>query len=191
MAYSAPVVFFDACVLYPAALRSLLMYMAADGLFLARWSNPVHEEWMRALLKHRPDITRRQAERIRDLMNQNAADSLVSGFEHRITDLALPDQSDLHVLAAAIHCRASVIVTFNLKHFPVLALEQYDIEPRGPDDFIRVLVETVPDLVCRAARRHRLSLKAPPMGVDAYLQNLEVCGTVKAVKALRGFHAGL
>ena len=36
MAETSPVVFFDACVLYPAALRSLMMYMAMDGLFQPR-----------------------------------------------------------------------------------------------------------------------------------------------------------
>ncbi len=38
MADLPPVVFFDACVLYPAALRSLLMYMAVDRLFLLKYA---------------------------------------------------------------------------------------------------------------------------------------------------------
>ncbi|MGC8540921.1 MAG: PIN domain-containing protein [Phycisphaerae bacterium] len=191
MAEPPPVVFFDACVLYPAMLRRLLMYMAVDHLFLARWSNAVHEEWMRAVLNNRPDITRRQVERIRDLMNENATDSLVFGFENRISNLTLSDPSDRHVLAAAFQCRASMIVTFNLKHFPVFALKQYDIEARSPDDFICFLVEMVPDMVCRAARRHRLSLKSPPMTVEASLHNLEISGIVKTVKALRDLFASL
>lgn len=191
MAEPSPVVFFDACVLYPAALRSLLMYMAVGGLFQARWSNAVHEEWMSAVLNTRTDITRQQVERIRNLMNENAADSLVSGFEHHIGNLTLPDLSDCHVLAAAIQCRASMIVTFNLKHFPPSALRQYHIEPCAPDNFIKDLVDTAPDLVCRAARRHRQSLKSPPLTVEKYLQTLEVCRIVKAVQAMRPFYASL
>ena len=50
--------FFDANVLYPAGLRNFLMYLALTGIFRAHWSAEVHEEWMRNLLKNRPDITR-------------------------------------------------------------------------------------------------------------------------------------
>ena len=62
-------VVYDACVLYPAPLRSLLMYLAMTGLYRARWTNDIHEEWMRNVQEDYPDVTRYQAERIRDLMN--------------------------------------------------------------------------------------------------------------------------
>lgn len=35
---------YDACVLYPAPLRSLLMYLALTDLFRARWTDAIHEE---------------------------------------------------------------------------------------------------------------------------------------------------
>lgn len=119
----APVtVFLDANVLYPAALRDLLMRLALQGVMRARWSNRVHEEWMQAVLRDHPHLTCRQLERTRDLMNRHAADSLVTGFEHRIAQLTLPDPDDRHVLAAAIHCHAEVILTRNLRDFPASAL---------------------------------------------------------------------
>ena len=34
-------VVYDACVLYPAPLRSLLMYLAMTGLYRARWTNDI------------------------------------------------------------------------------------------------------------------------------------------------------
>jgi hypothetical protein len=43
---------------------------------------------------------------------------------------------DRHVLAAAIRSSAQTIVTFNLKHFPIAALEQYDLEALHPDEFL-------------------------------------------------------
>ena len=61
-------VIYDACVLYPAPLRSLLMYLAMTDLFRARWTEAIHEEWMRNVQKGYPDITRQQVERIRDLI---------------------------------------------------------------------------------------------------------------------------
>ncbi len=60
---------YDACVLYPAPLRSFLMYLAVTDLYRARWTNDIHEEWMRNVVKDHPDIERAQVEHIRDLMN--------------------------------------------------------------------------------------------------------------------------
>ena len=48
--------FLDANVLYPALLRNILLRLASQGLFQARWSNQVHDEWMAALRPDRPDI---------------------------------------------------------------------------------------------------------------------------------------
>jgi len=41
--------FYDANVLYGSALRNFLMRLALTGLFLAKWSAGVHEEWMSKL----------------------------------------------------------------------------------------------------------------------------------------------
>ena len=54
--------FLDANVLYPADLRSFLMFLAVPGIFRAQWSNDVHEEWISNLLERRPDLTRAQLE---------------------------------------------------------------------------------------------------------------------------------
>ncbi len=62
---AALIAFYDANVLYPAELRNLLMHLALTGLFRARWSAAVHEEWISNLLKKRPDLTRVQLERTR------------------------------------------------------------------------------------------------------------------------------
>ncbi len=49
-------VVYDACVLYPAPLRSFLMYLAMTDLYRARWTNDIHEEWMRNVVKDYPHI---------------------------------------------------------------------------------------------------------------------------------------
>ena len=152
---------FDACVLYPGTLRSFLMYLAVTDLFRGRWTNAIHDEWMRNIRKDYPNITQAQVERIRDLMNTNVRDCLVSGYEPLIPALTLPDPEDRHVLAAAIHCGADVIVTFNLKHFSEAALKQYGIEAVHPDDFLNSQLEAAPNIVCAAAKRQRESLKNP------------------------------
>jgi hypothetical protein len=60
-----PVVLYDASVLYPAPLRDLLMRIALTDIVRARWTADIHEEWMRNVLKTRPDLTRMQLERTR------------------------------------------------------------------------------------------------------------------------------
>lgn len=111
-------VLYDSCVLYPAPLRDLLMHLAVTNLYQAKWTDAIHDEWTRNVLKDRPDLRPEQLQRTRELMNAHVLDCLVTGYESLINGLSLPDQDDRHVLAAAIHAGADLIVTFNLKDFP-------------------------------------------------------------------------
>ena len=52
----AQIAFLDASVLYPATLRNLLMHLAVAGVFHARWTDRVQDEWTTALLRDRPDL---------------------------------------------------------------------------------------------------------------------------------------
>ncbi|WP_340615190.1 hypothetical protein [Xenorhabdus thailandensis] len=56
MKYSPYPVVLDACVLYPARLRDLLMHLGLAGLYQPKWSATIQGEWKRNLLKQRPDI---------------------------------------------------------------------------------------------------------------------------------------
>ena len=113
---------FDACVLYPAPLRDLLMNLALTGLFRARWTDDIHKEWIENLLENEPERDRARLERTRDLMDTATRDSLVSGYEGIVSALQLPDPNDRHVLAAAIVGGCHVIVTANLRDFPGTAV---------------------------------------------------------------------
>ena len=68
-------VVYDACVLYPAALRDFLMHLAITNLFRARWTDMIHDEWIRNVLKDRPDLEARQLDRTRQLMDLPEAGS--------------------------------------------------------------------------------------------------------------------
>jgi hypothetical protein len=178
---------YDACVLYPAPLRDLLMHLAMTDLYRAKWTNEIHEEWIRNVLANRPDLTRKQLERTRELMNSNVRECLVEGYEKLIPALTLPDPDDRHVLAAAIRSSSSVIVTFNLKDFPAKTLKEFGIEAQHPDEFLMHLLDLAPNLVCVAARRQRLNLKRPPMNEDEYLECLKRQALLKTVDQLKKF----
>lgn len=161
------------------------------GSLQAKWTNDIHEEWIRSVLENRSDLKRDQLERTRDLMNENVLDCLVTGYESLIPTLTLPDEGDHHVLAAAIVGRADVIVTFNLKDFPASALQMYGIEAQHPDDFIRHLLDLSPEQVFLAARQQRLALRRPPKTVEEMLDILERQRLAKTVNYLRRFPASL
>lgn len=178
---------YDACVLYPAPLRDLLMHVAVTDLFHARWTDAIHDEWTKNVLKDRPDLKPEQLQRTRELMNAHVRDALVTNYEALIDTLTLPDPDDRHVLAAAIRAGASVIVTFNLKDFPEDSLKAYGIEAQHPDDFLSFQLNLAPNIVCTAAKRHRASLKNPPKDVEAYLATLEAQRLAQTVSGLRRF----
>ena len=50
------VVLYDACVLYPAPLRDILLEIAISELVAAKWTTTIHDEWMRNLLADRPEL---------------------------------------------------------------------------------------------------------------------------------------
>jgi hypothetical protein len=112
------IVVYDACVLYPATLRDVLLRLARRGLFRAKWTEAILDECFRSLTDNRPDLAPAALARTRRLINESVADCLVEGYESLISSLTLPDPGDRHVLAAAIRSQAQTIVTFNLKDFP-------------------------------------------------------------------------
>lgn len=122
-------------------------------------------------------------------MDQAIPDACVTGYENLIEGLSLPDANDRHVLAAAIRCSASVIVTFNQKDFPASKLDEFDIEAQHPDEFVDNLFDLDPAAVVAAAQRQRQQLKMPPMDVDPYLELLMRQGLVQSVKALNQYRA--
>ncbi|MGK0674560.1 MAG: PIN domain-containing protein [Halothiobacillaceae bacterium] len=178
-------VVYDACVLYPAPLRDLLMHLALSDLYRARWSERIHDEWMRNVLANRPDLSREQLERTRALMDAHVRDCLVTGFEHLIPVIDLPDPDDRHVVAAAVHCGASLIVTFNLDDFPAETLKPYNLAAQHPDDFIVDLLDLHPAAVLEAAAHHRRSLRQPPKSAEEYLDTLLSQGLTQTAAFMR------
>jgi predicted nucleic acid-binding protein len=181
----------DANVLYPAPMRDLLLQLAHNGLFQARWSADIHREWIEALLRNEPQRKRSTLERTRDLMNLAVRYCLVTGYEPLISALALPDADDRHVLAAAVAGRCDVIVTLNLKDFPAAALTSYGIEVQHPDEFLSNHLRLAPGVFRDAVRRLRARLTNPPYSVGDYLGILKQQGLVATAAELKDSAAEL
>jgi len=174
----------DACVLYPAPLQDFFMRLAVV-LYQPKWTDDIHEEWIRNVLKDRPDLSRAQLTRTRLLMDRHGGDCMVTGYKRIIPTLSLPDRDDRHVLAAAISGKAAVIVTFNLSDFPQKSLEAYGITAMHPDQFALSLYREDPANFISLVKTHRQALKNPPKNANDYLSTLEQCGLKLTTSSLR------
>lgn len=150
-------IIYDACVLYPATLRDLLIELAVSRLFLAHWTDTIHDEWTRNLLERRTDLKSTQLERTRKLMDNAVPGSLIGGFEPIIPTLNLPDPNDQHVLAAAIH----------------------------PDAFVTHWLETHPVKVTNAIQAARTRMRNPARTVDEHLERLASQGLPPPPRAVK------
>jgi PIN domain len=178
-------VVYDACVLYSNHLRDVLMQLAVTGLCRAKWTDQIHDEWTRNLLDNRPDINPDKLQRLRQAMDRAVPDCLVTGFESIVPALNLPDPEDRHVLAAAIIAEANVIVTVNLKDFPVDVLSSYGIKAQHPDSFIAELIDLEPRRVRAAIQTIQSRLNHPPVSFDDYMEVLMRQGLTASVFRLR------
>lgn len=80
MASNPPVAVYDACVLYPFHLRNILIQCAFDGLVEARWTDDIHDEWMRNLAANTPGLSIDRLEATRDRMNAVLPEAVVADY---------------------------------------------------------------------------------------------------------------
>lgn len=177
---------FDACVLYPPSTRDILLELAAhSGLFRAKWTERINDEWIEAVLREREDLEREQLEYARENMNRSVDDVLVTGYQDLIGLLELPDPDDRHVLAAAIVGHVDVIVTTNLDDFPEDELSKYNIEAQHPDEFL-VNVYTLDQMKVQQAVRNIFDrLTNPPKTRNEFLEGYENQGLTEFAERLR------
>jgi hypothetical protein len=181
------VAFIDANVLYAASVRDLLLWLAAEQLFRPRWTDEVHDEWIRNVLANHPDVDPSRLARTRQVMDGIDPDCIVEGYEALIPSLTLPDAGDRHVLAAAIHARADVIVTYNLSDFPASVLAPVGLRALHPDNFACDLFDEQPENFVRATAKHRANLQRPAKTVEEYFATMSNRGLVRLVGRLRRY----
>jgi hypothetical protein len=167
----SPVVLYDANLLYPFHLRNLLVQLGVDGLVAPRWTDRIHDEWVGSLAAT-GKVARERLLRTRDIMRRVLPRADVTGYEHRIAALALPDRDDRHVLAAAVEAGASVILTLNLRDFPAGRLAPFGIVARHPDDLLCELHDADPEAVRASAEAAHANLSRSAPSFGAFLDAL-------------------
>lgn len=134
----------DACVLYPTILREILSSLAHQKFYEPLFSKRILEEWRRATQKLGDDVYDVACAEVA-LWECSFPQAMVDLSEDDENGLFLPDENDIHVLAAAIKGRADAILTFNTKDFPKNILASHGIIRRDPDGFLWELYSQYPD----------------------------------------------
>ena len=125
----------DACALYPTVIRNLLLNVSDELRWDLNWSERILEEWRRASAKTNAAAEVQAAAEI-TMLKVKYPKAIVHNFDSHIPKLYLPDQNDVHVLAAAIESNTNIIVTLNLKDFPNSELVKYGIRAVHPDELL-------------------------------------------------------
>lgn len=178
------VVLLDANVMYPFRTRDVLFTFAQQGLFRARFTEQIIDEWTGSLIRNKPEMREsvlEQAAVVRNVFRE----CFVTGYEPLVEGLDLPDPEDRHVLAAAIKCSAQIIVTENQKDFPQEALEAHDIEVMGADDVLANTFDLFPIEGARALRTVRLRYQNPSFTPSEFLWDLTKLGMPKLAAMAR------
>jgi PIN domain len=166
----------DACVLYPAPVRDILLSLAHQGLYHARWTATINGEWIRNLISNRPDLQASRLHATVENMTRAIPDALITGYEKFINTIELPDPDDRHVVAAALIGHADAIVTFNLKDFPHAVLSPLGLEAQHPDDFIVNQLHLNLTEALKAVKAQRARLERPKLTASQLLATLTHCG---------------
>ncbi len=178
-------VLLDACVLYQLAIADSLISLAASGIFSAKWTKKIEQEWIYALEKKRPDLKGRLNYR-RDCMREAIPDWEISenAWQAITSAINLPDPNDVHVLAAAIAGNVNYIVTKNTRDFPKREVRLHEITIIDPDRFIINQWNLKTDQVIMAFKKMRMRRKRPRETVEEFAHTLAKNGLPNTAKKI-------
>jgi predicted nucleic acid-binding protein len=178
-------VLLDANVLYSVAISDALMEVAATGVYAAKWSKAIDDEWVRNLAKNKKRAEADFHTR-RDSMHDACPDWEVPEEGWRLIEpcLSLPDVNDRHVLAAAVAGHADSIVTINIKDFPSSILDPLGITALHPDEFLLQQLQLEPLVVLPAFKAMRARLKNPAFTPEKFVDAMERNGLIQTAAFL-------
>lgn len=146
------VVFVDANVWFSRTLRDWIgmLYTSPDSApFEVRWTEDVLAEVLYHLRRKHPDWDGGRITGIRDRIARTFEVGRVDDF-HVGDDYMGKDAFDAHVHAAAVACRADILLTTNVADF-VWDENESPYEVLTPDEFLLLVDDSAPELVAEAA----------------------------------------
>jgi predicted nucleic acid-binding protein len=164
-------VLLDANVLVDAQVRDLFLRLAEADLIDVRWSDQIFDETRRALVT-RLGLERAASDRLLEIMQRAFPHAAVTGHEHLVENLDLPDPDDRHVLAAAIHSECDLLVTDNTRDFSDKSVEDADLLVITVDDALTLLADRHRDKLTAVVSAQIAALRRPPSTVEAFIDRL-------------------
>lgn len=177
----------DTCVLVPMPLRDTLLRLAAEDVFVPKWTARSIASVKRILVddlgKSEAQVARLDRTLRAYFEDAEVPEPRVSALEPAMGN----DPDDRYVLAAAVAGGAEEIVTFNLKHFPPTACLPHGVRAIHPDDFLLDLLQIEPSVVTRVVLDQAAALRKPPVTAHELLDKLESAspGVPNFVAAMR------
>lgn len=133
-------IFLDACVLANFGVCDLLLRLSErPRLIVPHWSAEVLAETRRTQIE-KLGWPPERADSFQAKVRETFPDAEVAGYESLLPALG-NDPKDRHVLAGAIRGDCPLILTFNLRHFPVAALKPWNTHVSHPQDYLLILYE--------------------------------------------------
>lgn len=184
----------DACSLANVLGRNALLSLAEAGLFRVRWSRAILDETERALcgmFEKRGDLAeeaRAKSRRAVAAMERAFEPATVEPVSPALVEslaAELPDPDDAHVVAAAITCQASTIVTENIRDFPAEVLDRFSIGVLSTDRFLADTIDLDHAAAGDAISGMRARLQRPELTRDELLLRFEKNGFIEAAGLLR------
>jgi predicted nucleic acid-binding protein len=178
----------DACCLAGALRRNILLSLAEAGFYRIQWSEKILVEAGEAIAK----ITAGKADVPKqiDVMKQAFEEAMIDDFaaiEEALKQSPLKDANDAHVIAAAIHGAADIIVTDNIKDFPKTVLDQFGIEAMTADEFIADCIDLNKVAAMSAINKMRKRFNNPKYTWRALCEKAEAQELVQTATAMREF----
>ncbi len=163
--------FLDANVLVDALARDVFCTLDRQGAIDVRWSSEVIVELRRTLID-RLELPSAKVDRLLDTLHRAFPFAQVPDFERRIESLELPDEDDRHVLAAALCGECDLLVTSNLRDFPVTSIPDDDLLAVSIDEALMYCLRADRQAVLSSIQTQVGRLTRPPVSIEEFLERL-------------------
>lgn len=148
----------DANVLVQAPVRDTLLRLAeGPELYRPLWSEVIMAE-VRRTLAGQFGIASDRIAHLESKLREHFPEAWVEDFEPLISSMT-NDTKDRHVLAAAAQAKARLVVTYNLKHFPLSSTKPWRVTTVGPSQFLKKLYASDPQAVVEVFREQATDIK--------------------------------
>lgn len=179
-------VFIDTSELYPFSVMDVLLTMSENFLFTWVWTDELLDEWERVIVEDRQrtvESARSVTDAVRSWFAMSRLDP--AHYRSRVSDDLSPDPGDRIHVAACLDGRADVLLTRNLKDFPVEMLAFRGVRVMTADDFLVDLLRRRPSAVQEAFVATASARRRPHLDACELVDRVDRAGTPRFAARMR------